>query len=501
MKKFALHALCCLLFLLSARAPGGAAEPGLEIQYSSAVRKEPFSGRVYLFFSKQAEAEPRHGPNWFRPEPFVAVDIENWKPGEPLTVNPSIAKWMLAYPKPLAELDLTGYRVQAVARFNPFERGVGNGTGNGYSETQQVAVNGGRAWARLTIDKLVEEPPFPENRWCRLLTVDSPCLRAFHGRSVTTRGTVLLPASYFDAPERRYPVIFSVPGFGGNHLMGVRGEPIKEQNPGGVEFIRVALDPNCALGHHVFADSENNGPVGRALVEEFLPELDRQYRTIAAPTARFLTGHSSGGWSTLWLQVTYPKVFGGTWSTAPDPVDFRDFQRIDMYRAGENMYRDAEGKRRPLARRMGQVMLWYDDFDRLEETLGHGGQLHSFEAAFGRRADDGRPERAWDRKTGAVDLKAVENWRKFDIRLILEERIRAGDLTLSGKLHVIMGDEDTFYLEGATRLLQQSLAELEFPARVELVAGKDHFNLFSPELVERIRREMIDQFLKHHPAQ
>ena len=30
----------------------------------------------------------------------------------------------------------------------------------------------------------------------------------------------------------------------------------------------VVLDANCRLGHHVFADSANNGPVGAALVED-----------------------------------------------------------------------------------------------------------------------------------------------------------------------------------------------------------------------------------------
>ena len=99
----------------------------------------------------------------------------------------------------------------------------------------------------------------------------------------------------------------------------------------------MTLDPSCPRGHHVFADSANNGPVGQALVEEFLPELDRQYRTVGKPAARFLTGHSSGGWSSLWLQVTYPEVFGGVWSTAPDPVDFRDYQQVNLYQPDQNI--------------------------------------------------------------------------------------------------------------------------------------------------------------------
>src|SRR5690606_35876626 len=145
-------------------------------------------------------------------------------------------------------------------------------------------------------------------------------------------------------------------------------EPIPEMNQGGVEFLRVILDPTSPLGHHVFANSANNGPVGDALVTEFLPAFDRQFRSISAPTARFVTGHSSGGWSSLWLQISHPDDFGGVWSTAPDPVDFRDFQRINIYRAGENMYVDRDGNERPLARRNGEVVLTYRNFDRMEQA-------------------------------------------------------------------------------------------------------------------------------------
>ena len=142
------------------------------------------------------------------------------------------------------------------------------------------------------------------------------------------------------------------------------------------------LDPSCPLGHDVFADSANNGPVGQALVTEFLPAFDLAFRTVADARARFLTGHSSGGWSSLWLQVTYPDNFGGTWSTSPDPVDFRDFQAIDVYHPGENMYFDRAGKERPLARVGGRSWSAFATFGLMEDVLGPGGQLRSFEAVF-----------------------------------------------------------------------------------------------------------------------
>src|SRR6185369_302176 len=362
MNRISIRALAVLVLLWFGACVATAAE--IRVSFDKQTRAEPYTGRVYLFFSKRP-VEPRTGPGWFSPEPFVARDVENWKPGEPLSFSPKESDKLLTFPKPFAEIDVRGFRVQAVARFNPYERNVGTGPGNGFSASQAVS-EGDDAVVTLSIDKLVAEKPFPENQWFKLLEMRSKRLSEFYHRDVMMRASVRLPASYEKEPERRYPVIFIVPGFGGTHADRVPPEPVAENNEGGVEFLRVTLDPSCPLGHHVFADSANNGPVGTALIEEFIPELDRRFRTVARPSARLLTGHSSGGWSTLWLQLTYPDTFGGTWSTSPDPVDFRDFQRIDLYRPGENMYRDHEGNRRPLGRAGDRVLIWYDDFDRME---------------------------------------------------------------------------------------------------------------------------------------
>src|SRR5262249_54866947 len=145
-----------------------------------------------------------------------------------------------------------------------------------------------------------------------------------------------------------------------------------------------------------------------------------RFRGLGAPTARFVTGHSSGGWSSLWLQVTYPDFFGGVWSTAPDPVDFRDFQKVNIYQPGVNIFTDEAGNRRPLARVRGAPGLYYQPFCDMEVVMGHGGQFGSFEAVFGPRGPDGRPVPLWDRTTGAVDPAVARSWERYDIRLVLE---------------------------------------------------------------------------------
>src|SRR5207237_2615364 len=135
-------------------------------------------------------------------------------------------------------------------------------------------------------------------------------LKKFHGRSVKLRAAVSLPKSHAVEPKRRYPVIYDIPGFGGDHrAIAFSNHAWTEKD--GVEFVHVVLDPTCRTGHHLFVDSEINGPYARALVEELIPYIEKKYRGQGTATARFLTGHSSGGWASLWLQASHPGFFGG----------------------------------------------------------------------------------------------------------------------------------------------------------------------------------------------
>jgi hypothetical protein len=137
----------------------------------------------------------------------------------------------------------------------------------------------------------------------------------------------------------------------------------------------------------------------------------------------------------------------------------------------------------------------------MEWVLGYGGQLHSFEAAFSPRGKDGKPLRLWDRKSGQVDLKTAKTWEQYDIRLVLQRNWKTLAPRLKGKLHVFMGSVDTFYLEGATIRLKQTLAKLGSDAVVEIHEDRDHFNLLRGGLSQRIRKEMTSTFLEAHPDQ
>jgi Putative esterase len=480
--------LTALALLALITSPARAARLAFEVSFTPAVRATPFTGRILVFTAPVEGPEPRFGPDWFQPHPFYGLDVRDLRPGQSVVLD----ERALGFPAPPGEFPETPTRFQAVLDQNPDESRIGSAAGNGVSD----AVRGepGDGPVRLVIDRLLPARPFPESDRVKGVEIPSPRLTRFHHRPVRLRAGVVLPEGYTEEATRRFPVIYMIPGFGGDHFEALRlGRDWPELTAqGGPEALIVVLDPTAYTGHHVFADSANNGPVGEALVRELIPHIDRTFRTVARPEARLLTGHSSGGWSSLWLQCTYPDVFGGVWSTSPDPVDFRDFQQMDLYAPGANLFTDAQGKPRPLARQEDTPVLFFKPFSDMETVLGHGGQLQSFEAVFSPRGADGRPRPLYDRATGAVDPGVARAWGKYDINRLLTQNWKRLGPKLAGKLHVYTGEKDTFYLEGAARLLQRSLASLGSDAVVEIVPGKDHGTLLGDDMRARIAREMAE---------
>lgn len=468
-------------------APAPAAEPApatFTLTFDPAKLAQPFTGRVVVILARSRPAPVVRSLNWFSPDPSFAVDVKGWKPGTPLAIGADAISTV-----PLKDVPPGRYFAQAV-----LDRDLGGisfaaSPGNLYSKPVELAkfdpaASGDTA---LTLDQVAEDRPFPETDAVKLVDVESKLLTAFHGRPTRMRAGVVLPPSFATEPGRKYPVVYEVTGFGGDHF-AARGR--RPAALAGTEFLWVVLDGNCRLGHHVFADSANNGPRGTALVTELIPHIEKTYRGVGRAKGRLVTGHSSGGWSSLWLQVAYPDSFGGCWSTSPDPVDFRDFQRVDLYAAGANLFTDSSGERRTLSRSGGRgAALYFDTFSRMEEVMGRGGQLESFEAVFSPKGPDGKPRKLWDRKTGAIDPAVAKAWQPFDISRKLEREWETLGPKLAGKVHVYMGDEDTYYLDGAARLLKKRLAALGSDAVVELFPGKTHA-LVDAKLRERMNREM-----------
>jgi len=491
------------------------------------------SGRLLVFAVPAANAEIKDGKvaavdiNLFKPTQahIAAMEIPYLAPGGEINVDTDV----LAFPAAFSSLPEGEYYLQAVLdvgrNYNyTLLANAGNGGHSAGDVLTQVAKVRWPATQPplLSLAQVVPDrdvwalpPQWPSNAGrsrqsferyvdrarahIQALDVSSSALTQFSGVETRMRGWVLLPPGY-EKSAGTYPTVYFTPGFGGtpNYLamqaVKIHAATVEGHMP---PMIWVFLEHNRATGTHEFANSVNNGPWGRALIEELVPWLERQYRMDAKPSGRLLTGHSSGGWATLWLQVTYPETFGGAWATAPDSSDFHDFSGIDLYAPAANVYRKADGTSHPLMRMEGKVLFTFEQFARLERVLGeYGGQLASFDWVFSPRGADGRPLPMFNRDTGLVDSQVVAYWREhYDIVHKLRTQWPVLKANLDGKIHLIIGDADNIYLEGAARRLKDTLQELGARGDVRIVSGRDHFNLHTVGddglgLLKEISKEM-----------
>ena len=476
------------------------------VSFPGNVRSNPVNGRVLLFLSRRTEGEPRMGGIFSTDQAMFARDTTNWVPGTQLVFEPARfgAPDALAFPMSLDWLEPGAYRAQALIDLDDTRRDFNAGPGNLYSSVVSCTLHGSRGGTvELVATNIVTERPRADTDWVKLVEVRSRLLSEFHGRETKLRAAVILPSTYTNKADAQFPALYVVPGFGGRHTSawGWIETPAGAKWKKGelpLQMFRVVLDPDVPLGHSVFANSANNGPVGDALVQELIPEIEKRFHAIPHAYGRFVSGHSSGGWSSLWLQVAYPDFFGGCWSTAPDPVDFRAFQTMNIYE-DRNGHWTREGLPRPLSRSRDRVELSFQQLNHLEYVYGYGGQLDSFNAVFSQRGADGRPRPLMDKLTGTIDREVAEHWKRYDIRLVLQENWPRLGPKLKGKLHVIAGGWDTYYLNPGTELLRDFLATTDYGGYVEILPGS-HGSFLTEPIRDRIAQEIATQFVAGHKA-
>jgi hypothetical protein len=449
------------------------------ITFDASVREEPATGRVMLFFITETgrqwnRRQPMDAPFFESPQPITSVAVENWSPGEPIVIDDS----SFVFPKPLSELHGT-VRVQAVLDLydNP-ERSHTDGPGNLYSDVVRLQVSSDRVDAHeLTLANVIparELPaPMPNLRWVELR---SEMLSEFYDRDVYHRAGVALPLSYNHEPlaEKQWPAIYVIPGYGGRFTMA-QHYAARFMSAGGHEEIwphavTIVLDAESPLGHHGFVDSPNHGPVGTALVEELIPYLESEFRLAQQAEARIVTGHSSGGWTSLWLILNWPNVFGACFSSAPDPIDFAAFQLTNLYE-DDNVYIMPDGQptpsyRRPISKTEDRVAMTVREECQMEYAMhplgGSGQQWDAWMAMFSPKdSESGYPTRLFDPLTGEIDRAVVEHWKQFDMtRMVRSDWERFGPI-ITQRVRLACGMRDNYYLQRAVERLKAVVDEMQ----------------------------------------
>jgi hypothetical protein len=473
------------------------ADPVFKITLDPALSASAVSGRLILLAHPHQEPLKVGGLEAYTEVRPAATEVTSLAPGASLDVH---ADATLGYPTPFSKLPAGSWHFQALldvdhsyAYSGPGEDDLisGDTLAEAFDPSASPTVE-----LRLT-SRLPASFKIEETGRVRLFTHESRRLSDFWHRPISMRAVIVLPKDR--AKDERFPVAYIIHGWGGDSVRSFRrAQGLAEAMDRGLvpRMILALPDASFFSGHHVFADSENNGPWGRALITELIPALEKALPTVGGPEGRFLTGHSSGGWSALWLMITYPDMFGGAWCGAPDPVDFRSFLGVDLTKnPPENLYHDSAGKPRNLVRLRGRDLATFENFVRAEEVAGPvGGQFASFEWVFSPRGADGKPRKLFDRDSGAVDAEVAGAWEEYDIHKRLARNWDTLAPKLTGKIHLIVGEDDTFHLEAATKLLfaffQERDREKPFDVRMELHMDRDHESLYEGGLLDRMLWEM-----------
>jgi hypothetical protein len=479
-----------------------------DVKLAVAARTHPVDGRLLVVVSRKMEGEPRTHLSWGKDTQQVfAVDVEGLQAGQVARIDAAAEGHPLSS---LRDLPAGTYNVQAVLHlYETFPRADGHvlklpmddgegqdwkrSPGNLFSKPRTVAFDS-RGVVALDLTEVIPPIPVPaDTKYVRSVTVQSALLTRFWGRPMSLRAIVLVPEGFDETPQQRYPVAFQQGHFPSGFRSfretppdpGAEGEARRRQDDGYRFFqewssgrlpkmlVVLTQHPTPYYDDSYGVNSANMGPYGDALTQELYPEVERRFRAIGEPWARVLYGGSTGGWMTLAQQVFYPDYFGGAWGFCPDPVDFHSFQLLDLYEE-KNAYFDIGPFGRvpkPLGRlRDGRLISTMESFDRQEHVLGthgrSGGQLDAFHAVFGPVGPDGYPARLWKADTGEVDPEVARHWReRYDLTALLRRDWATLGPRLVGKLHVTMGTKDTFYLDGAARLLEEFLESTKRPGK------------------------------------
>jgi hypothetical protein len=429
--------------------------------------------------------DPIEAPFFRRPQPIrsIPIDLRSLDTETTFQLGDDTAD-VAAVPRRVDDLE-GRFAIRAL-----LDLGTARGhdaAGNPVSGIVEASLGRGRAdEITLRIDDRIDASPLPNRDGIVWVELESPMLTKALGRPVFHRAGVVLPSGYddLDHPRRFWPTIYEIPGFGGDHRDAVGWKRMQGGRRGTAiapPAVVVVLDPNDPLGHHGFVDGDNTGPRATALVEEFIPWLESRFRLVSEPTARLLHGHSSGAWSSLWLQLEHPGVFGACFASAPDPVDFTAFQAIDLHR-DDSMWIDADGEafpsyREPLGPDLDRVLMTVEDEMNMERALAPDGtsgeQWSAWNAMFsGRDPSTGLPRAGFDLATGAIDHEVIaRDWSRFDITARLRRDPERYAPILRDRVRIMCGSRDSYYLERAVRQLAETLDDVDPPSDDKVHAG------------------------------
>ncbi len=555
-------ALAAVAVALASAGTAAAQGVRVAVSFPASASAAPLDGRLVLLISHDESGEPRlqlgDGPTT---DQAFGRDVDGLAPGVAVVFDGT----ELGYPRERwADIPAGTYTVQALLhRYEtftradghvvklPMDRGEGQqwnrAPGNLYSAPQKLVVDqGGHASLTISLDKVIPPvEPAPETSYIKHIRIQSERLTKFWGRPMFLSATVLLPQGFDSHPNARYPLVIDHGHFSPSMTIFRETPPdttlkceyserfhldcynrteqeyayqfFKEWTGAGFpRFLLIDIQhANQYYDDSYAVNSENLGPYGDAITYELVPAIEAKFRGLGQGWARFMYGGSTGGWEALGAQIFYPEQYNGAWAACPDPIDFRAYTVVDLYKDTNAYWLDSFWKHtpRPAERNyLGQVSATLEEVNRRELVLGtksrSGQQWDIWEAVFSPVGSDGYPQRIWDKRTGVINRDVAAYWKEhFDLSHIIARDWNKGlGDKLAGKIHIYVGDMDTYYLNNAVYLMEDTLKGLTNPAyggevdygdRAEHCWNGDHTRpnaysrlryaqMFAPRIVERI---------------
>jgi hypothetical protein len=516
--KFPAYAIACLAALVaflaspailhaapqSAPAKNSAAQPRFAISFDSKLSSTPLDGRVFVVIATKDDPEPRTQilEVEVQSQQVFGADVDALAPGQPAI----IADDALGYPTAnFRDLPAGDYWVQGVFnKYTTFHRADGHTVklpmdegegqhwdskpGNFYSVPEKIHIDPAANAAPIHIHLTKIVPPIDppkDTEWVKHIKFQSPSLTKFWGRPMYLGAIVVLPEGWASHPSAHYPLLldhghfpYDFTGFRttppSHDLTGYQLERAQSQyqfyqdwTTGKLPRMLLLLvqHANPYYDDSYAVDSANLGPYGEAINRELIPAIEKQFRGIGQGWARAVYGGSTGGWETLATQIFYPDDFNGAYGACPDPVDFHAYQTVNIY-DDSNAYwtigpfgRIAQSEMRTPP---GIILATTEGTNRWELVLGthgrSGEQWDIWQAVFSPAGPDGYPAEIWNQRTGVINKEVAAYWREhYDLTAILQRNWSTLGPKLQGKLHVMVGTADTFFLDGAVHLMQHAL--------------------------------------------
>jgi S-formylglutathione hydrolase FrmB len=348
-----------------------------------------------------------------------------------------------------------------------------------------------------------------ENEVIKKFTVESKILSKWWNKPINLNTAVLLPSGYKDNPNKRYPVCYSIGGYGSRYTRANQMVENTDLNQwwnaaDAPQIITVFLDGYAQFGDSYQLNSKNNGPYGDALIEEIIPAIDEAFRTTGSAKTRYTAGCSTGGWVSLALQLYYPDSFGGCFSYSADSVSFYKMQLINIYE-DKNVFYNSNAIERPSKRStLGEPEFTIKKEVSTENVEGYSNsyitsrnQWGGWNAVFSPKAENGLPQPIFNPNTGEIDTVVAKHWEKYDLLKYVQANWTELAPKIQGKIHIWMGDMDNYYLNNAMRDFDNYLKTTTNPksdAEIIFSATCGHCDNFSIKTyLEAIQKQEISK--------